>query len=350
MLSPVQKCQLLIKAWKGAALATIGGKTLAATETNYIRAWKRLHEVYTDEYLAVQQTVKQLLTTSTMQEPSHDQLRRMLDMIHDVEGKLSSFFNVEEWHPIIMFTCLFWLDSDTYEKWETERQAAAFRSIEPKPSQDPDAMEQDQNAQQQPQAEGDDDQKKHNIPSLEVFKQFLETQCRVLVHKMGQMGSTQTPLQSHSRDSSSNRLRPNEKTGAIPKNKPKPNDQRSGRPPNRKLPLCRLCNEDHALFNCDTFERMTFEEKVDYVRRHRLCEVCFHVHASGECHIKNQRQCNKCPGGVYHNTKICPTREAEKRTTLMSVVGNKPEPITFNKQNKRPYDHRDDRRDGRHND
>lgn len=132
VLTSVQKCQLLIKACKGAAFATIGGKSLAATEANYARAWKRLHEVYTDDYLAVQQTVKRLLTTPAMQEANHDQIRRMLDMIHDVEGKLSSFFEVEHWQPIIMFTCLFRLDADTYEKWETERQAATFRQLEQK--------------------------------------------------------------------------------------------------------------------------------------------------------------------------------------------------------------------------
>lgn len=340
VLTPVQKCQLLIKACKGAAFATIGGKTLAATEANYVRAWKRLHEVYTDDYLAVQQTVKQLLTTTVMQEPNHDQIRRMLDMIHDVEGKLSNFFDVESWHPIIMFTCLFRLDADTYEKWETERQASAFRQQKPNQPQ-ADAMEEDRN--DQPLVEVDENAvQKPNIPSLEKFKQFLETQCRVLVHKMGQMNSAQNSNQSRSRDSSSNRSKPSQQTGAIPKTKPKSNDQQGARQPKRKLPPCRLCNEDHGMFKCDIFKSMPFDDRVELVRKHHLCEVCYHVHNPGDCYV-TQRPCDKCPGEIYHNTQLCPTREADRRTsTLMSVVGNAPEPITFSKPNNK---RRNDRRE-----
>lgn len=346
VLTPVQKCQLLIKACKGAALATIGGKSLAASEANYARAWKRLHEVYTDDYLAVQQTVKQLLSTQAMQEPNHDHIRRMLDTIHEVEGKLSSYFDVEQWHPIILFTCLFRLDPDTYEKWETER-ATAFRQSEAMTNATgAQAMDDDQNAQGGPEGQGEN-AKKHNIPSLHVFKQFLETQSRVLIHKMGQSGTLLDSSQSRSRDSSSNRSKQSSKTGAIPK--AKPNDQRGAvGGPGKKLALCRMCQEDHGMFSCVIWKAKPFDWKVDYVRRHQLCEVCYHKHGPGECAVKNQRPCTDCPGNPLHNTQLCPTREATRRTTMMSVVGNVPEPLTFSKSSsKRRNDERSDRKDSR---
>lgn len=336
VLTPVQKCQLLIKACKGAAFASIGGKDLAATEANYLRSWQHLHEVYTDDYLAIQQTLKKLIAFKPIQEATYQQLRRMLDMIHEVEGWLSNFFEIKHWEPIIMFICLFRVDAATYEKWETERQNLSPRN---KATEDQNDVNMADVGDDQAQVQADEEPKGPAIPSLKQFKKFLECRARILLHQQGQ-GEPSSNQQSRSRDSSLNRQRPTSNTGAIPKVRPK-TEQEGSKRSYKKLPLCRLCNEDHGLFKCPKFLNMSFDERIDMVKTNKLCPVCFHSHAEGECYV-DQRPCNRCNGRKYHNTIVCPTREAEKRTTFMSVVGNSPEPLTFrDRSNKR----RDERRD-----
>lgn len=117
-ITPVQKFQLFFRACKGAALQTIGEKT-TMTEAYYIRAWNRLQEVYKDDYMAILQLVRKLITLKPLAEATNHELRRMLDIIHDVEGRLPNYFKIEEWQPIIKFVCLFRLDATTYEKWNT---------------------------------------------------------------------------------------------------------------------------------------------------------------------------------------------------------------------------------------
>lgn len=337
-LTPVQKCQLLIKACKNAAKSTIG-VDIAATEANYIRAWEQLHRVYQDDYLAIQQTVSKLLTFRDIQMASYNDLRAMSDMIHSVEGELSNFFDVKHWHPMIMFACLLRLDSETYEKWEVERQSMLAKKDE-RANNDA-QIEQPNEQQQQRPNQNDDNSEGLVLPTLDQFKGFLERHSRILMHKHGQSrDSSIDKNQSRNRDSSANRS----KTGAVPKGKS--NQQESGprhgqnsnqRRPMQKLPPCRLCNNDHGLFSCQIFRDMPFAERVEMVNKYNLCKVCFHIHEQGNCHI-NQHPCKKCHGQQTHNTLICPSREAEKRTAMLSVVGNSPNPITFSSQgNKRSH-------------
>lgn len=96
------------------------------------------------------------------------------------------------------------------------------------------------------------------------------------------------------------------------------------------------------MFKCEIFKKMSFDEKVELIRKNHLCEVCYHAHGPGDCFV-DQRPCERCPGGPLHNTQLCPTREAEKRTTLMSVVGNAPEPITFSKPGSKRRNAHEDR-------
>lgn len=350
VLSAVQKCQLLTKACKGAAAATIGNGNgqLAATEANYNRAWAQLHEVYNDDYLAVLATTKKLINFTPIDHASHSQIRRMLDMIHEVEGELSNHFSIEQWHPIILFTCLFRLDATTYEKWESERTNT--KDTENQNPNDQPAAEADENANNL-QAEGE--QKRPKIPSLTQFKKFLECRARLLTHQSQQardnMNLNQNSARSRdsSRDSNRHRdrsrQRPTAETGAIPKKYPnRSNDDYKAPSSRAKLPLCRLCGEDHGLFACNQFRDMSLEDKLDLVKRNRLCHVCFHEHAKGECHIK-QHACKKCNNGSIHNTQICPSIEAMKRTSLLSQIGKaNPEPIKFDDSRKRRGNQGDD--------
>lgn len=189
------------------------------------------------------------------------------------------------------------------------------------------------------QNQNEDDAEEPKLPTLDQFKSFLERYSRILVHTKGQNRNELDKGQhrSRSRDQSANRHRTGASTGAISKgmaskseNDSRYNQGSNQRRPTNKLPLCRLCGADHGLFSCQIFRDMPFDEKIDLVNKHWLCKVCFHIHDQGDCHI-NQHPCKKCNNRQTHNTLICPSREAEKRTAMLSVVGNNPNPITFGK-------------------
>lgn len=54
----------------------------------------------------------------------------------------------------------------------------------------------------------------------------------------------------------------------------------------RRPPLCPclMCSGSHKLFHCPMFKRHTLNERIDFVRRRNLCNICFsNDHASNEC-------------------------------------------------------------------
>lgn len=186
----------------------------------------------------------------------------------------------------------------------------------------------------------EEEDKGPTIPTLGQFKDFLDRQARILMHKNEQARNERpknnqpTRSRDSSRDSHRDqRPKGQNYSGTIPKVKPNTYNNQS-RP---KLPLCRMCGDDHGLFKCKEFLNLSFEDKLGYVERHHLCKVCFHRHDKGQCSVE-QRPCYRCPGHPLHNTLICPSREADKRTTMMSVVGNSPTPIAFPKGQKRHGD------------
>lgn len=145
-------------------------------------------------------------------------------------------------------------------------------------------------------------------------------------------------VSSRSRDSSANR-RNRVNVGASTSRGTAGSNAPAGKPStNAQLPPCKLCSANHGLYHCTKFLEMPFAEKENTLKAHKLCEICLFFHKEGECR-QPKRKCEKCNKNppVFHNTLLCPTREAERRTTLMSVVGNAPPPLTFpEKPRKRP--------------
>ena len=54
---------------------------------------------------------------------------------------------------------------------------------------------------------------------------------------------------------------------------------------------CQLCKTDHAVENYEKLAQQTLEERVDFLRKERICFVCFqHGHIAHELPIRNQTQ------------------------------------------------------------
>ena len=63
-----------------------------------------------------------------------------------------------------------------------------------------------------------------------------------------------------------------------------------------------LCKLDHKLMYCDKFKSMKVSERLDFVKRHKLCEVClWGNHATNDCRL--ERLCS-VPGCGKRHTKF----------------------------------------------
>ena len=64
---------------------------------------------------------------------------------------------------------------------------------------------------------------------------------------------------------------------------------------NAKIPACPACNGNHILMKCQTFERKTFDERVQVMRKAQLCHNCFQYgHIARGCLAKGACQVHGC--------------------------------------------------------
>ncbi|XP_055584795.1 uncharacterized protein LOC129737660 [Uranotaenia lowii] len=82
---------------------------------------------------------------------------------------------------------------------------------------------------------------------------------------------------------------------------------------------CFACSEHHPLYLCQTFAKMTIEDKDKLVRRQQLCRNCLRKgHQSRSCQSKNC--CRKCRG--RHHSQLCSTSTSQGESSKPRPEGN----------------------------
>lgn len=271
-LDPVRKFQYLLASVAGDAKGAIG--SLRLTASNYDNAWKRLCNIYEDDYQAVQQLINELLKMPMLKHPSSHTLRKMVDLVHNSLAQLENFVETKQWDPFIVFLVISRLDYRTHQAWQTHRTQKLCESP---------------------------DQVGKLIPSWAQLEAFLDSYGRTLMH--------------------ASMCNNEENANAANKNKKNPGSgqgqQSSAQKPTeaKQWPMCRLCNIQHGMFRCTKFNAMTLKSRMEYLIKHKVCAGCLReAHAPEEC---PQRPCTKCQDEKVHNSVICPEREAEKQTALL---------------------------------
>ncbi|XP_055634220.1 uncharacterized protein LOC129774499 [Toxorhynchites rutilus septentrionalis] len=65
---------------------------------------------------------------------------------------------------------------------------------------------------------------------------------------------------------------------------------------------CLVCSDNHPLYMCATFSKMSLDDKEKEVRRHQLCRNCLRKgHHARDC--SSSSTCRKCRG--HHHTQLC---------------------------------------------
>lgn len=308
-LTPIHKFQLLQNALVGEAARVVGKWQI--TEANYERAWQRLYKTYDDDYLGVQTILNRLLNFEALEVRTHDALRSLVDVVHECTNQLAAYIDVQGCDAMLLFLVVSKLDSVTFAGWETHRQTL------------------NKEMEQQGAAA-----KACVVPPLVSLTDHLETQARILMHTQ-KHGDDQPPTAAHaptfsqSRESSSSRGgRTEQRTQGWQGDRQRQNAPYAG-PSTPKYPPCILCGQNHGLYHCPLFKQKDLASREKVVEENNLCEICLKVHPRNKCGTE-RKDCSACGlKGVAHNTWLCKTREAETRTSLMSVVGNTPEPLSM---------------------
>ena len=79
---------------------------------------------------------------------------------------------------------------------------------------------------------------------------------------------------------------------------------------------CKLCNQYHRLFQCESFKAMSPKARRDFVHRNKLCYLCFFPHLVRNC--KKQYVCTVPGCGERHSKFI----HVDDRRTNVSQNGN----------------------------
>lgn len=293
------KFQYLKAALTGDAARAMGSWTM--TDANYPRAWERLCEVFEDDYLAVQTLIRRLLSIPQLQRATHNGLRNIIDTVHECVEQLSTFVPVTQWDPMIVFLVIDRLDGLTYDAWETHRA-----SLEP--NEVPMDVEPDEN--EQPPVVN---VRKANVPTWAQLQSFLDTRSKIMVHAEGRQEPARLREQQMA-DNNRARSRSNQRKPSGASGNASANTKKSS-----GWPACRICKADHPLYKCITFGKMDLARRLLAMEANpEYCHGCLRMMPTD--HKCPQKPCDRCNGQPIHNSLLCQTREAERRTLALTTT------------------------------
>ena len=91
-----------------------------------------------------------------------------------------------------------------------------------------------------------------------------------------------------------------------------------GKPINENKLSCYFCQEPHKIFNCKKLKEKSPEDKLDFVKKSRLCHVCFSPnHVSSNCRSTYVCSVNECRG--RHSRLLHDALISTASTTSMST-------------------------------
>lgn len=291
-IKAINKFQYLIASCIGEAKTALGEWVLS--EENYVKAWNRLKATYEDTYMQIQAFMRNLFGIARIQVANKASIRKLIDDVSKSVNGLSRCMNKEHIDTFVAFLVIDKMDRETYRSWEKHRQML-IKEIA--------------------QARGDGAQgglpENAFIPKWEHLEKFLENEYSIHIHdekSQAHSMQNQQPNQANQANYSMNR------------------SMNANMNANRKVPehwSCILCPMTHPIHKCNVFRAMPLAQRRDHMNRHNLCDRCLKpYHAELNCDPKGPTlPCMKCGdknGRRYHNSLLCPTREAELRAALLT--------------------------------
>lgn len=301
------KLRHLLRTLKGAAAQAVGTFTLE--DANYKIALNRVYALYEDDYLIVQTLLRKLFSLPRMNEATNVGLRAIIDTVRECLKQLGDFVSTENWDPIIVHLVIERLDCQTYDQWQV-----MWTRDNAKPVQIDSAEGEADEANDDATARSST----YKSPTWLELETFLENRARNLVHKMQRESDERNANTSRERKSSANNgnmSNANRRRQLPPLGNVSASTGAVSRPNREGAPICKLCAGRHTLYRCKDFLGLSFGGRRIRIQQWGLCENCLReTHSTSEC---LDEPCRRCKNGQMHNSIICPTAEAENRTTLL---------------------------------
>lgn len=92
-------------------------------------------------------------------------------------------------------------------------------------------------------------------------------------------------------------------------------------PENTKCVFCRV--EGHRAYNCAKFKSMPIKERIDFVNRNKVCQICLNIHP-GKCRFTFKcKSCSKRHNTLLHLDKeLDSTEDPSRRYQVNKVISN----------------------------
>lgn len=252
-LSEIQKFHYLKQSIEGSAANVISGWHTIAE--NYLPAYESLVKVFDNNYRIIMAHLDELMAVPRQECESHDGLRCLIDTINRVVRQLKVIgCPVEYWDDLIAHLLLTRMASATLEEWENSHDLT-------------------------------------EMPTMESVVKFLERRARGKLNASCANVILQQVADSSSRTS-----------GAKPKTK---SNGAAANTVSVKVMKCNSCGQQHPMFRCAQFLKMSIEERRNKVRELKLCYNCLspgHRANTTSCRFG---PCQRCDKNQHHNSLLC---------------------------------------------
>ena len=284
-LTDVQRFHYLLASLKNEAKDLISN--LQITNENFTVAWNLITQRYNNTRLIAMMHAKQLVNMPQVRKGNAASLRRLINY---VTSNLNALKALELKAPVqdlmLNHLMLATMDPETQREWELETASRA------------------------------------DIPLTTDLITFMESRCQAL-----ELIQTTQPVKvqpTTSRASYSTRSKVSKPTRTYVATHVQ----------------CSLCHESHRLYRCDQFQRMSVQQRRNYVRQSKRCFNCLQVYTRK--HTCSEHVCRKC--NARHHT-LLHFDKYHQHFKARSVNNNAPtivkgtsthKKLTVNKQNNAP--------------
>ncbi|XP_031334025.1 uncharacterized protein LOC116164038 [Photinus pyralis] len=243
-LTNIQRFFYLKSSLKGEAAHLLS--SLEVTDSNYAIAWGLLKERYENKKLIINTHVKGIFELPQIVKESHKALRSLIDNFNKNVRSLHNLkLPTDQWDVLLIYIITNKLDSNTKHEWE--------KSSVNNPE----------------------------LPTLDELLKFLLSRCQILENLNDKIQQGKPYL-------------------------PKPSYPMSHVAINNTIASsCYYCKENHYLYQCPNFLKLTIQNRWNEVKRLKLCVNCFRGnHYNNECKSASCKKCDRKHNTLLHNNSF----------------------------------------------
>lgn len=218
-------------------------ESVEVTAGNYKVAWQILVDRFENKALMVHNHIQSIFEHPKLNCESHKGLRNLYDTVTKHLRSLKSLGEkTESWDRLIIYILANKFDSVTRRDWENF-------SI------------------------------KGDLPSLDDLNKFLKSKCEIL-EKIELTFQEKNPLHRNKRPGSHGFVAVKNNTDYE----------------------CYYCKRNHSIFKCESFLNLSVNQRIDVVKKLRLCLNCLRPsHPSWKCKLNKCLKCHKTHNTILHS-------------------------------------------------